>query len=160
MIQNKKNLSLVFFKILTCLNTSKFRHKSIGESFKLIWWFSRVLLNTTYKICMWKQKGGQKETRECKYQKVTNDQLCSKWPIYILKVLSENQKYLPTWFYWQLNFPSIQILYAVLLNAYKSSNQLETFSNRFLAKFPYIWTPETGQLPEKHRGYVNFDFDS
>ena len=25
----------------------------------------------------------------------------------------------------------------VALNAYKSSNQLETFSNRFLAKFPY-----------------------
>jgi len=30
------------------------------------------------------------------------------------------------------------------LNSYKSSNQLKTFSNRFLAKFPYIWTPETG----------------
>jgi hypothetical protein len=43
--KTKKNLSPVFFKILTCfwcLNTSKFRHKSIGDSFKLIWWFSRV----------------------------------------------------------------------------------------------------------------------
>ena len=48
----------------------------------------------------------------------------------------------------------------VALNAYKSSNQLETFSNRFLATFPYIWTSETGQSLEKHWGYVNFDFDT
>ena len=45
----------------------------------------------------------------------------------------------------------------VALNAYKSSNQLETFSNQCLAKFPYIWTPETG---EKHWCYVNFNFGS
>ena len=48
----------------------------------------------------------------------------------------------------------------VALNAYKPSNQLETFSNRFLAKFPYIQTPETGQSLEKHWRYENFDFGS
>jgi len=48
----------------------------------------------------------------------------------------------------------------VALNAYKLSTQLETFSNRFLANFPYIWTPETGQSLEKHWRNVNFDFVS
>jgi len=38
----------------------------------------------------------------------------------------------------------------VALNAYKSSNQLETFSNGFWAKFPYILAPETSQSLEKY----------
>ena len=76
--KTKKNLSLVFFKILTCfwcLNTSNFRLKTIGESFKLIWWFSRVFLNTAYKICRWKQKGGQKKDKGVKISK------SNIWPI-------------------------------------------------------------------------------
>ena len=48
-----------------------------------------------------KIKGGQKMD-EWKYQKVTYDQLCWKWSIYIWKVHSENLKYLLYSFHRQL----------------------------------------------------------
>ena len=140
--KTKKNLSLVFFKILTCfwcLNTSKFRHKTIGESFKLIWWFSRVFLNTAYKICRWKQKGGQKEDKGVKISK------SNIWPIMLemtdlhIKSSFRNPKIFTDMILLAVEFSLYtNFVRGVALNAYKSSNQLETFSNRFLAKFPYI----------------------
>jgi len=167
MIQNKqKNLSLVFFKILTCfwcLNTSKFRHKTVGESFKLIWWFSRVFLNTAYKICRWKQKGGQKEDKEVKISK------SNIWPIMLEMTDLHISSFRKPKIFTDMILSAVEFsLYTnfvrgVALNAYKLSTQLETFSNRFLANFPYrpyIWTPETGQSLEKHWRYVNFDFVS
>jgi len=45
------------------------------RKFKLIWWFPHVFLNTAYKICRWKQKGGQKEDKEVKISK------SNIWPI-------------------------------------------------------------------------------
>ena len=115
--KTKKIQTPVFFKILTCfwcLNTSKFQQKSIGESLSSFDDFHMFFLNTAYKICRWNWREVRKRTRKWNDQKVTYDQLCWKWTIYILKVLSENQKYLPIWFYRQLNFPSIQMLYVVL----------------------------------------------
>ena len=113
---------------------------------KVLSWFddfNMFFLNTAYKICRWKQKGGQKEDKGVKISK------SNIWPIMLemadllIKSSSRKQKIFTVMILSAVAFSLYtNIVRGVALNVYKSSNQLETFSNRFLAKFPYIWTPE------------------
>ena len=79
--------------------------------------------------------------------------MCRKWPIYILKVLSKNLKYLPLPFYRQLKFPLIIIL------------EVEEIEDRVAWLWHYthylsipLYTNSWSEPFSRHTLYLNYSF--
>ena len=112
---------------------------------------------TAYKICRWKPKGGQKEDEEVKISKSNNCPIMLEMTNLHIKSYSRKPKLSTVVILSASEFSlHTNFVRGVAWNAYKSSNQLETFSNRLLAKFHLHLDTRNGSIAWKTLALCKF----